>query len=49
MTLDEFWNLVEKVHRASDGDRDRKCALLDAELRRLPLDQVLSFHAHFDD
>lgn len=27
---------------------DQKCELLDAELRRLPLDEVLQFHAHFD-
>jgi hypothetical protein len=47
MTLDQFWNLIETVHRASDGDMDRKCELLDAELRRLPLDEVRSFHAHF--
>ena len=49
MTLDQFWNIVEKVHRASDGDMEKKCELLDAELRRLSLDEVLSFHAHFDD
>jgi hypothetical protein len=49
MTLDQFWNIIEKVHAASDGDMDRKCELLDAELRRLPLDEVVSFHAHFDE
>src|SRR5262249_15624209 len=47
MTLDQFWNLVEKVHNASGGDMDKKCELLDAELRRLPFDEVRSFHAHF--
>lgn len=47
MTLDQFWNLIEKVHTASDGDMDKKCQLLDAELRRLPLAEVRSFHAHF--
>lgn len=47
MTLDQFWSLVEKVHNASRGDMDKKCELLDAELRRLPLDEVRSFHAHF--
>jgi hypothetical protein len=49
ITLDQFWNMVEKVHRASGGDMDRKCELLDAELRRLPLEEVRSFHAHFDE
>lgn len=49
MTLDQFWNLVEKVHRDSGGDMDRKCELLEAELRRLPLDEVHLFHRHFDE
>lgn len=49
MTLDQFWNVVEKVHRDSGGDMDRKCELLDAELRRLALDEVRSFHRHFDE
>jgi hypothetical protein len=47
MTLDQFWCVVEKVHHASKGDMDRKCELLDAELRGLPLDEIRSFHAHF--
>jgi hypothetical protein len=49
MTIDQFWTIVEKVHHASGGDMNKKCELLDAELRRLPLDEVRSFHAHFDD
>lgn len=49
MTIDQFWNIVEKVHRDSDGDMDRKCELLEAELRRLPFDEVLSFQRHFDE
>jgi hypothetical protein len=49
MTLDQFWNIVEKVHRDSRGDMDKKCELLEAELRRLPLDEVRSFHRHFDE
>jgi hypothetical protein len=44
MTRDQFWKIVEKVHGASDGDMDRKCELLDAELRRLSFDEVRSFH-----
>ncbi len=47
MTVDQFWNLVEKVHHASQGDMDKKCELLDAELRRLPLDEVRSFREYF--
>ena len=49
MTLDQFWNIVEKVHRDSGGDMDRKCELLDAELRRLAVDEVRSFRRHFDE
>ncbi len=49
MQIDQFWNIVEKVRSASDGDMDRKCKLLDVELRRLPLDEVRSFYAHFDE
>jgi hypothetical protein len=49
MTLDQFWNIVEQVHHASGGDMDRKCELLEEELRRLPLDEVRCFHAHFDE
>jgi hypothetical protein len=43
--LDQFWNIVETVHRASNGDMDRKCKLLDAELRRLTLDEVRAFQS----
>lgn len=46
MTPDQFWKLIEKVHVASGGDMDKKCELLGAELRRLPLDEVRSFHWH---
>jgi len=48
MTIEEFWSLVEKVHRAAKGDMDRKCKLLDAELRKLTLKEVHSFSEHFD-
>lgn len=47
MTLDQFWSLVEKVHHLSGGNMDTKCELLDAELRKLPLDEVRSFHSFF--
>jgi hypothetical protein len=49
MTFDRFWNIIEKVHRDSGGDMDRKCKLLAAELRRLTLAEVRSFHRHFDE
>lgn len=49
MTLDQFWDIVEKVHRNCDGDMDRKCELLDEELRKLPVAEIKSFVDHFDD
>jgi hypothetical protein len=49
MTLDQFWNIVERVHAASDGDMDRKCEMLDSELRRLSFEEVRSFHGHFHE
>ena len=49
MTLDQFWTLIDRVHRASKGDMDYKCELLDTGLRKLPLAEVRSFHAHFDE
>jgi hypothetical protein len=47
MTIEQFWSIVEKVQAAADGDMDKKCELLGVELRRLPLEEVRSFHAHF--
>ncbi|EEF59110.1 DUF4240 domain-containing protein [Pedosphaera parvula] len=49
MKLEEFWEIVERVHLASKGDMDVKCKLLTEELRRLPTSEVKSFSHHFDD
>jgi len=49
MTLDQFWTIVEKIHHVSRGDMDRKCELLDKELRSLSVDEVVSFQRHFDE
>jgi hypothetical protein len=49
MTIEQFWGIVEKVHGAAGGDMDRKCELLERELRQLPLEEVRSFDAHFDE
>ncbi|MBZ0289117.1 MAG: DUF4240 domain-containing protein [Anaerolineae bacterium] len=49
MTLDEFWNLVDRVHIASNGDMSKKCDLLTEELEKLSPEEVLSFAHHFDD
>lgn len=47
MTIDDFWALVDRVHMASGGKMDRKCKLLEDELRKLSADEVQSFHQHF--
>lgn len=49
MNIDEFWNLVERVHAAAGGDMKAKCALLAEELRGLPKTEALSFGSHFAD
>jgi len=47
MTIDDFWAIVDRVHMASGGKMDRKCELLEDELRKLPADEVQSFDQHF--
>lgn len=49
MTGDGFWDIVERVHAGSPDDMRRKCSLLQNELTRLPLAEVLSFEEHFGD
>jgi len=49
MTLDEFWNIIAKVDRESEGAFQKKCELLDRDLRKLSLDEVLSFDTHFTE
>src|SRR6266496_6003634 len=49
MTLDEFWNFVDRVHAASNGDMKTKCNLLQAELEKLSPKDVHSFADHFTD
>src|SRR5438876_12097322 len=49
MTVEQFWNIVEKAHYLSNGDMERKCELLELELRKLELDEVRSVHDHFNE
>ena len=49
MTLDQFWTIIERIHREADGDLDKKFELFEAELGKLPLAEVQSFDAHFTD
>jgi hypothetical protein len=47
MNADEFWNLVARVHEASNGDMDLKCEQLAEELRELGPNGARSFASHF--
>ena len=49
MTLDQFWTIVEEVHRDSGGDMDTKCELLGKRLHKLSQEEVQSFYQHFTD
>src|SRR5687768_8210947 len=49
VTIDQFWDIVDRVHLASGGDMDTKCQLLQAELENLSLEEVLSVNHYFDD
>lgn len=49
MTVDQFWNLIDRVHSASAGDMHEKCLLLKSELQVLAVPEVVSFQAHFDE
>src|SRR5688500_7667413 len=49
MNIDQFWEIVERVHAASPRDMDAKCRLLAEELRALPPEEIQSFDQHFTD
>lgn len=49
MTRDQFWSILEKVHRGSGSDIDKRFELLETALGELSLAQVQSFDAHFED
>jgi hypothetical protein len=49
MTLDQFWGILEGVHRKSGPDVDKRFELLETALEELSLAEVQSFHAHFTD
>ena len=49
MTCENFWEIIEDVHRASAGDMEAKCELLRKKLRQLPSDEVRSFADWFSE
>jgi len=49
MTLDEFWEILDKVHKKSGADIDKRFDVLEAELGKLSLAGLQSFEVHFTD
>jgi hypothetical protein len=49
MTRQEFWNIVDAVHRSAGGDMARKCELLATALRGFSAAEVESFSVQFDE
>ena len=48
MSTDEFWQIIDAVHRGSGGDMDRKCELLKEHLSALEPQDLRDFIRHFD-
>ena len=48
MNTDQFWTLIDGVHKDSGGDMDRKCELLKEQLTALPEADLPDFIHHFD-
>jgi hypothetical protein len=48
MNIDQFWRIVDDVHRASGGDMNAKCEMLRLRLMSLSSDELNSFVEHFD-
>ena len=48
MTDDEFWQIIDSIHSESNGDMDRKCALLKERLGSLAESDLKGFIEHFD-
>ena len=49
MTIDEFWDIVERVHASAPHDMAAKCLSLEKELLQLPVEEILAFERHFGE
>ena len=47
MNKDRFWSIVDRVHRESGGDMERKCELLKGQFAELSAEELQSFNDHF--
>ncbi len=48
MSTEEFWEIIEEVHRGSKGNMNSKCELLQKRLTTLSPDELRGFVEHFD-
>ena len=48
MTTEEFWQIIDTVHRDADGEMEKKCDLLRQRLNGLTSDELSDFIKHFD-
>jgi Protein of unknown function (DUF4240) len=48
MDRDRFWSMIAAARQASGGDVDQQAAVLKAQLRRLPLAEVVGFQQILD-
>jgi len=48
MSTEEFWKIIEEVHRESKGNMNTKCELLRKHLTTLSPDELRGFVEHFD-
>jgi len=49
MTKQEFWKIIDKVHRDSNGRMAVKCRLLRKALRKLSPSEIRSFDQNFGE
>lgn len=48
MNINEFWQIIDSVHKDSGGNMDRKCELLKDRLLKLETPVLSDFINHFD-
>jgi hypothetical protein len=49
MTINQFWDIIGRVHEAGRGDMKRKCELIGEELRKLSPEEVRSFGDYYTE
>lgn len=49
MTREQFWQLIEQVRSASDGDSDLLNELLEEKLQALPAEDIIGFQRIIDE